>query len=253
MAVGNIHLYDLLPLEQFDTVMPWQTLSLNSPLLWQLNLPDSALCQLFNIRYVIAPPSLRTPSSYRPLLETSNYDLYQVDSGGYMELGQIAEVLPMPSSSQLSAINRAWIRSPELSEGKFIAFTSQAVVQTAVEHDSSGKDSSHLGLIESEVYTPDSLSAEVTATSSALLVLKITYHPDWHVSIDGHEQHTFMVSPSLIGTLIPPGKHSLRAEYRSNRLKNLLLILSGLVLVTVMTIEVLGLVLLPNWWSSLGE
>ena len=231
MAVGNVYLYDLLPIERFATVMPWQTLSLNAPLMWQLNIPSAKLCRLFNIRYVVAPPTLRTPSSYRPLVTTSHYNLYEVDSGGYMQLGQIARVLPMASNSDLYARNRDWIASQEPAEGRFIAFRpagdqSDGDLEAAANPSFSAEDAPQLGLIQDEVVTPDSLSAQVTASSSTLLILKVTYHPNWHVTVDGREQHAFMVSPSFIGSLIAPGRHQVKAEYRSSELKKWLLLLS---------------------------
>ena len=232
LSVGHVYVYDLLPIDLFDTVMPWQTLSLTSPLLWSLNIPDSSLCHLFNIHYIVAPPTLHVPPFYRPVVTTSRYILYEVDSGGYMELGRIGRIMPLPRGSQLSAVNADWINGPDLAEDKFIAFTSKESPEHLFANLEPDIGSPQSGLIENEVVTPDSFRANVTVTapSSKLLVIKTTYHPNWHMSIDGHEQRAFMVSPSFIGTLIPPGRHVIKAEYRSATLKNLLLVVSAVIL-----------------------
>ena len=242
MDVGRLHLYDLLPYEQIPSVMPWQTLSLNAPLLWQLNIPTLELCRLFNIRYVIAPAALNLPSFYHRVLETSRFVVYEVDSGGYVQLGQVAEIRPMPSDYELFRYNTGWIDSSSPEQGKFTAFVTRGqessklrllLLQSSV----SGQTGS-LGQIADEVVTPDALSANVIAHSSAVLVMKMTYHPNWHVTVDGREQHTFMLSPSYIGIRVEPGRHQVRAEYRSSRLKKGLMVLSGLCLLATIVIWV---------------
>ncbi len=246
MRAGRAHLYDLLPIEQFDTVMPWQSLSLNSPYLWRINLPDQVLCQLYNIRYVIAPPSLRVPKTYRRMLTTSRYILYDTGSAGYMQLGQIDEVITTTSGSTMYARNKDWIASPEVAHAGFIAFVSgphkSAVALTVAPGSTPDADNSTgLGTIENETVTPDSLSALVTAASPALLVVKTSYHPNWHVLVDGRPQHAFMVSPSFIGTLLTPGRHEIKVEYRSSEMKKLLMLLSGLTLLATIAIRVFNL------------
>ncbi len=243
MNVGSLHLYDLLPIEQFQTLMPWQTLSLNAPLLWQLNIPTPELCQLFNIRYVIAPANLNLPAFYNRALETSRFVVYQVDSGGYLQLGQVDQVRPTHSNYGLFRYNDQWIKSFHPEEARFTAFIapgkeSSRDLPMLLGQSIHSTESASLGQVLDETVTPDSLSANVIAKSSALLVIKVTYHPNWHVIVDGREQFTFMVSPSYIGTRIEAGRHQVKAEYRSSRLKKMLLVLSGLCLFGTLVIGV---------------
>jgi hypothetical protein len=242
MAVGGVHVYDLLPVELLATVMPWQTLSLNAPLLWRLNIPSETLCRLFNIRYIIAPPALRVPNFYDRVLSNSEYDLYRVDSGGYMQFGRVAEVMRLPSSESLFRINSAWLASTAPAKGIFAAFapSDQTIrsLKTFVDLSSESKESLTIGSITDEIVTPDSLEARVATDSTTLLVIKMTYHPNWHVFVDGRENPFFMVSPSYLGTMIKSGRHLVRAEYRTSRLKQGLLVLSGLTLALVGAIGV---------------
>jgi hypothetical protein len=237
-----INFFDLLPVDQFDTVMPWQTLSLNSLYLWNLNIPDLKFARLFNIRYVIAPPRLRVPQWYHLMTSNYGYNLYELDSGGYMQLGQVAKDSPM---RDLIDANRQWLASDDPIQARFIAYQPGAATSTpqitAAGDPGPQQDPAQLGSIEHEVITPDSMSAEVTANASTLLVFKVTYHPNWHVSVDGHQQHAFMVSPSFIGTMIAPGKHQVTAEYRSSRLKKLLMLLSCVTLAGLIGIGLSGL------------
>ena len=245
MSIGWIHLYDLLPIEQFATLMPWQTLSLNAPLLWQLNLPTPELCRLFNIRYIVAPPSLTLDKSYRTVLTTERYIVYEVDSGGYLQLGRVTGVMPIGSSRELFKFNDSWLNSQDPVANKFVAFLAPGkksdAYLTALLDTSVSEGSPPSGSFSDEVVTPDSLSASVSASGPTVLVIKVTYHPNWHVTIDGREQRTFMVSPSYIGTRIEAGRHKVRAEYRSSTLKKILLALACLSLLTTIIIWTLGL------------
>ncbi len=246
MSDGYVHLYDLLPINQFATVMPFQTLSLNSPYLWQLATPGRQICRLFNIRYIVAPPSVTVPDFYRPLRTTTRYILYELDSGGYLQLGQVTRVVPMGSSQDLFLYNRNWLKSQEPEDSEFTVFTqpnepSDPGLAALTDSRNSAEDSGRLGLIEGEVVTPDSFGARVTANSRALLIFKVSYHPNWHVFVNGREQRAFMVSPSFIGTEIPAGHHEVRAEYRSSNSKKALLALGCLTLLATIAIWTFGL------------
>ena len=253
LAIGRLHVFDLLPVEQFDTVMPWQSLSLNSSVLWKINIPDAALCNLFNIRYVIAPPALRVPPSYKEVLNTSQYVLYAIETGGYAELGRVAKLVTFPPRDRLADINQVWMTGSDPVDGRFIAFSTGRSSAELLQVNPGSSDSGELGSIVIEVLTPDSYSSNVsvTAPSSALMVIKITYHPNWHLSIDGREQPTFMVSPSYIGTMLSPGHHLISAEYRTSKPKTKLLVVSSLILlVTFISQYLAGL---GSWLESYNK
>ncbi len=80
-----------------------------------------------------------------------------------------------------------------------------------------------------ETVTPDSLSVRVKKNDSdAILALKTTYHPNWHVTVDGHAENAFMLSPSYIGVALQPGMHLVKAEYKSSVMKKILLLMSSI-------------------------
>src|SRR5207245_4497905 len=78
---------------------------------------------------------------------------------------------------------------------------------------------------------PSRLDLLVGCPDRSTLVLKITYHPNWHVTVDGREVAAFMVSPSFIGVALEPGDHFVTAEYRSTPSKTPLLIVGAVILV----------------------
>jgi hypothetical protein len=246
MGDADVHVFDLLADEQFDTVMPWQTLSLNSPYLWQLATPGINLCRLYNIRYVITPPVLDVPKDYRVLLSTERYVLYTVDSGGYAQLGQVDRIAAMGSSERLYESNRNWLTSSDPWESRFTAFVTPDRTSDpradGITVDKQQQRVAGLGKIEHEVVGPDSIRVEVDANSAAVLIFKISYHPNWHVFVDGRAQPAFMVSPSFLATAISsPGRHEVEAEYRSSSFKKGLMGAAAAVLLLMLIIRVLGL------------
>ena len=62
------------------------------------------------------------------------------------------------------------------------------------------------------------------------LLLKATYHPNWRATVDGVETDTVMLMPSFVGVRLLPGNHQVQLEYRSRRLRMVLL---GLGLLTL--------------------
>ena len=79
-------------------------------------------------------------------------------------------------------------------------------------------------------------SATVGATASPA-ILKITYHPDWVVTVDGKPTATFMASPSYLGFEIPAGHHTIVATYQSAPQKAPPLGLGGLTIVGLIAVR----------------
>jgi len=73
---------------------------------------------------------------------------------------------------------------------------------------------------------------EVLARCDAVsaMVIKVTYHPNWRVTVDGTAVPTFMASPSYLAFAMPAGEHFVVAEYRSTPIKTPLLGLGAVVL-----------------------
>ncbi len=163
------------------------------------------------------------PGFLQPILKTSRYTLYQVDSGGYAQLAAVTMARSIAGQPELLTANQDWMKDRNASAGGFTAYSYPGgSPDPALITDPAGAAN---GTVKQERVAPQRLEVRVENANPATLVLKVTYHPGWHVTVDGREQRTFMVSPSYIGVQLPPGQHQVRAEYRSSRLKNGLLVL----------------------------
>jgi len=68
-----------------------------------------------------------------------------------------------------------------------------------------------------------------------MLVLKVSYHPNWQATVDGVPVPTVMLLPSYIGIELRPGTHEVVVAYRSQTARNLL-IAFGLALLVLLVV-----------------
>ena len=59
------------------------------------------------------------------------------------------------------------------------------------------------------------VGGRVTATRPATVVLKMSYHPRWTATIDGHRAQTFMVAPGFLAVAVPQGDHLVEFRYHA--------------------------------------
>ena len=93
------------------------------------------------------------------------------------------------------------------------------------------------GRIHEERVLPSRIDLRVECQVASTLILKVTYHPNWRVAIDGQSRHPFMVSPSFIGLDVPAGLHHVRAEYRSPWYRTALLFLGASLLAAMIRLR----------------
>jgi len=227
MRWGDLRFFDLLTFNQIPAVSPpYQSLSLNSDLIWHFNDSDAADYSLFNVKYVVAPAGQRLTGFFTPIKRTSRYTLYQVPGGGYEQFVQISDWKIADSQLSLFNQNRTWLSSVGPAARRFIRWS-----YLGADRGPGPNPWDLRGTVINEKVMPGRIDAMVRTPNAATLVFKMSYHPDWHVEVDGRERTAFMASPSFIGTTVPPGTHVVSAIYKSSRLKAGLLTLSAIVLI----------------------
>ena len=83
-----------------------------------------------------------------------------------------------------------------------------------------------------------------------MLMLKSTYHPNWHAYVDDVEAEAVMLMPGYIGVKLPPGDHLVRMEYKSRPLRGILLI-TGLLILPLIALVERGRERISRWWRRL--
>lgn len=224
MQLGDLHFYDLLTFHRIVATSPQHaSFSLNADLVWGFDDRNPAHYNLFNLKYVVAPNGLAMPPFLRRIRETSRYVLYQAETSGYAKFVTITSLKGVSSQSSLFSENRSWLASAEPGAGRFIRYDYPSGSDGSERSATGGCPGG--GAISEERVLPGQVDLRVECPEASALVLKVTYHPNWRVAIDGQQQRPFMVSPSFLGVDVPAGIHQVRAEYRSPWWKTALLLL----------------------------
>jgi hypothetical protein len=219
-----------------ETISPGQGFSLNS--LMPFDRMDPTYCELFNVRYVLLPGYGFAPSFLRLIKKTKDAALYQADTSGYASLvtaypREVESNDILQAQEQMLRANYDWMHGSALESRQYILWDYPAGHKSGT-HDSGAAPS---GTVSHEDVYPDRIDLDVDSPTAATLLLRMTFHPNWHVTVDDKEQPTFMLSPSYIGVTVPAGHHLVRAEYRSSRLKKVLLFFGACSLLLVLSLR----------------
>ena len=225
---NSVRFSDLLVFDAMPVVAaPYSSLSLNADLFWDFAVDRPEDYQLFDVRYVIAPAATDMPAFLRPITRTPRYVLYAAPTTGYATYGALIDRQSVTTQRGLFAINRAWFDGADGAGLRFHRFDFPAAVDGTTASASAGCASPTYGYERAQ---PSRIDLLVGCPDASTLVLKVTYHPNWRVTVDGRDTATFMVSPSFVGVALAPGEHFVTAEYRSTPVKTPLLIVGALVL-----------------------
>ena len=229
---GHIKVTDVLTFNDVPAVSPpYQSLSLNADMIWWFQDGDQSDFDLMDVRYVIVPANFTVPVFYSLIQQTGRYALYRVTTSGMAEYVAVASRQAAPSQRALFDGNLAWWQGPDPAARRFIRWDYlEPVGAPAPSADCPD------GGTEFEKDEFDAIHLVVQCPTDSTLALKVTYHPNWHVTVDGSEVATFMLSPSFVGITLPAGRHQVDAQYEPTAIK---LPLLGLGLVTLLGVAVL--------------
>lgn len=229
---------------------------------------------LYNIRYVVTPPTLLPQPFWKLLKEASSWRLYRVDLGslgdvsdlGYITTGVRPAVVSSSKENFFNLIH-LWIQSDYPKQGLFPQLVlSDQLAQSSLPHFqmldevtyTTPDNKTHSLFSEIPLYSSPSSPSSLMSLSSqssdsdmvfratvevkpgcteCLVILKQTYHPSWKVTIDGKPAEKMIVFPFYIAVSIPEGSHEVIFSYHPSPLKIVLLILSLISLSTLITLS----------------
>lgn len=214
---NSVRFSDLLVFNGFSVVAaPYSSLSLNADLIWDFSTDRLEQYEVLGVRYVVAPAGTQLPSFLRPITRTPRYVLYAAPTNGYATYGELMDRQSARTQRSLFAVNRPWFGSPDVAALRFHRFDFPASADGAVAGAAPGCPRATYAY---ERVRQSRIDLLVGCAERSTLVLKVTYHPNWQVIVDGRPAETFMVSPSFVGVALEPGDHFVTAEYRATPAK----------------------------------
>jgi len=254
--VGEVPVYALLQSAGFDMLgYLYHALSLNADIQVLLDENRPEQYNLFNVRYVVAPASQSFPEFIYPVGSFGRFHLYRVATTGYFDLvgsdsafvGNKDDFYPAASNWLTSDLPRVKQHPGIFLEGEAKEYENVFPLSQAEKLIplASFPTETARGQVIAEIIGNNTYAAMVTVERQSFVLLKVTYHPNWHVTVDGVEAATVMLMPSYVGVKVEPGNHQLLFEYRTQPWRLFLGFAGLLVLLIIAFVE------WPRWGSRL--
>lgn len=237
--VGQVPVYsELLNLDVQAVGFTRPTWSLSSPAEYRFRDTNSAHYDVFDVRYLIQPATRPPPTGAADLVtERGRHALWEVTVDGTVEVVDVGDPISADRTN-LGVRIAPWLSSVLPGDGvhpgiAFAAVEAPAPTGTATGDDPPGEVvSSSVDLEEGRA------SAVVDVRRRAAVILKASFDNRWRVTVDGRELPGQMLAPSLVGRVVPPGRHVVAFEYVPFPRYDLLLVIgvatfAGLLLIPI--------------------
>lgn len=217
--VGDVWLYTWLADQGVDAIgFTLRSASLMSNPEQDFYDDNPADYDMFAVRWLLLP-SGTTPPVHAALVRNAGlFSLWSLaatqPSTGYVQVvdtqGTIAE-----NRTDIGMQNIELLDSDLAAEGVYptVAYDGSPAAPPTL--PSGARPASSPGqVISSQVRLADgSVRAVVVARRRAVVLLKSSFDPGWHVEVDGRPASTEMVAPALVGVEVGPGRHTVSFTY----------------------------------------
>lgn len=216
-AIGQVPVYAYLADNDVDEFgFTLRTPSLTADNEAYFNQADPAQYQLYNIRYLLMPVGMTPPVPVTLLASSGRHRLYEVATSGYIELVDTSGIVEA-NRSDMAAQMQPFLRSIAFQQGELATVAFNGGLASAPTLPVGATPNSPAGTSTDVLdAAPDGFFAgTVTASRTAAVVLKVTYDPLWHVTVDGVAATPYMVVPGFVAVTVGPGRHSVVFQYVS--------------------------------------
>ncbi|MEQ8191043.1 MAG: YfhO family protein, partial [Candidatus Eremiobacterota bacterium] len=247
---GKVQVYSMLPVNKINALgyLPF-TWSLNADIQCFFDESRYSHYRLFNIGYVLCDPNMKFPAFVKEIEKQGKYSLRHIEGTGYFDLIDVP-VLVKGNKKSVWVANLLWLRSNYVDKGQHMAidfenrlnpadFKRTILMKDRVTFIEDKKEKNLFaenifdreyhykgdrGKILSFVTDGFKYEACVDAEKECYLMFKMTYHPNWHVTVDGKEADKIQVSPYFTGVKISEGNHKVTFYYDPGTVKRFLLV-----------------------------
>jgi hypothetical protein len=233
--IGEVPAYIYLMDDDVDAVgFGLRTLSLMSDVEVRFDDSNAAQFNLFNIRWVILPVESTPTVPATPVRTQGRWQLWSIPTTGYL---QVVDTTPAIEADRTNIGQRtaSFISSPFPARGQIPVVAFAGATAARPTDPTSANLPGSAGAVTTQYDRPDDgvFGGEVDVKRSSVVMLKSTFDPGWHVTVDGKPAKTQMLAPSYVGVAVSPGKHRIEFRYVTYRYYWLLLLIGGLTLLAL--------------------
>jgi Bacterial membrane protein YfhO/6-pyruvoyl-tetrahydropterin synthase related domain len=231
VSFNSVRFADLLNFERLPRVAkPYASLALNGDLTFDFDDQRAEHYDVLNARYAVARTGAPVLPLLFPLRTVGAYTIYGAPTSGWVAFAATTTRETVTTDEKLFFRFRDWFDGPGPAARAYVRYDYPAASDGVV---GSPRSWCANGRVAYERAQRDSLDVLVGCDAAATLVVKITYHPNWRLTVDDRAVETFMVSPGFIGIELPAGQHFVTARYTSTPVKTPLLLLGAGTLMAV--------------------
>jgi hypothetical protein len=201
---------------------------------------------LFGVRYLVVPAGQRPPLAATRVARRGDFVLWEIGRGGYLGVYDLVGPSITADRTNLGSRVGKYLRShlPAHHATQPIAFAGDAAAAPTAAHEAASDDSPGTVSAERDRGDDGVFSGTVTTKRRAAVLLSQSYHPRWHVTVDGRERPTEMVAPSLVAVTVPAGTHHVEFRYEPYPAT------SYAILALLSVVTLLALAIIPRWLRS---
>jgi hypothetical protein len=167
-----------------------------------------------------------------PIKRTARYVLYGAPTSGYAEYVSVTKRDAVATSTALVGANRPWVLSADRAARGFIQWDYPATTVRGAPSAPGCRATS----VRDDSIRSGRIDVVAACDTPGTLLIKVTYDPGWHVTVDDVPTTTFMLSPAYLGVTVAGGTHSVTAHYTSAPWKTPLLLLGLVALVAAVPV-----------------
>jgi hypothetical protein len=176
--------------------------------------------ELFNIHTVAIEGEAQVDAVpfLKPLPRIGAVALYEAPGRGYFGLVDVPAAVPTTRDSFLQLVHE-WLYSGWPAAGKYLwldfgdAPAGMQRVGTNVPLPEPAPSVGSTGTVLGESRHGENYTADVEAARDCFLLFRMTWHPNWHVYIDGHGEPSMMLTPGFLGAHVKAGRHHIECRY----------------------------------------
>ena len=244
VSFNSVRIPDVLNSIGFSRVAkPYASLSLDADLLFTFDPNQAVMWETFNARYAIARTGQQVPPFLVPVRTIGKYVIYAGPTAGWTAFAATTTRIGAPDDRTLFFKTLDWLKSDAPATKAFVRYDYPAADVGAYDQ----RQWCANGRVSYERMQTDRFDALLGCEGPSTLVLKMTYHPNWRVTVDDRVIATFMVSPGFIGIELPAGQHFVTARYVSTPVKTPLVAI-GLLAIVALVVFRRRLVRPPWFW-----
>jgi hypothetical protein len=214
--VGEVPVFKYLASKDVDEVgFTLRTASLMSDPEQVFDEDDPADYAAFGVRWLILPTGKQPPMPAEAIEQRGPYALWRIPGDGYVEVVDTRGTIAA-SSSDLGSFAGPFLAGLPSLDPVFatVAYGGAAAAAGTLTGTAPPTTAPGSVLTSRADLANGTVSATVSLSRTAVVLLSASYDPGWQVLVDGHVAATEMVAPALVGVRVGPGVHTVRFVYR---------------------------------------